>query len=144
MPELDTMEVGEVAVWAVKDFSVQLRKLITDAARRQNCTVADFLHRHFHKYGIDGLEAPPVQPVKSNGQTGAAREAVPVDLQEAEALWRLAEAAARVAETAERMPKNLRSTLTKSIHKAAKDHAPPPKPRPPQLIHQPKPETEEV
>jgi hypothetical protein len=57
----DTQQIGEVAPWMVKDFSVQIRKHITDQARRQGCTVADWLHAYFHKHGLDGVEINPVK-----------------------------------------------------------------------------------
>lgn len=63
------------------------------AARRQDCTVAEWLHGYFQRHGIDGqrfapINLTPVEPMP----------AAPVD-----DLCRLTEAAARLAETADRI-----------------------------------------
>ena len=116
----DTLSLGtEVAPWAIKDFSVMLRQQITQAARRQGCTVGEWLHGYFQRHGIDGQQFAPVNltPVEPT-------PAVAVD-----DLCRLAEAAARLAETADRMPKGLRASLSRGLREATRERLPPPKPR---------------
>ena len=57
----DTLSLGtDVATWAIKDFSVVLRQQITQAARRQGCTVGEWLHGYFQRHGIDGQQFAPV------------------------------------------------------------------------------------
>ena len=58
----DVMPLGsEVGPWQIKDFSVRLRQQITAAARRQGCTVPEWLHRYFQRYGIDGQQFEAVK-----------------------------------------------------------------------------------
>jgi hypothetical protein len=128
---VDTLSLGtEVATWAIKDFSVALRQQITAAARRQDCTVAEWLHGYFQRHGIDGQPFAPVNltPVEPPPR--------PV-----EDLCRLAEAAARVAETADRMPRKLRASLTRGLAEAARVRVPgsrrqPPSPPPRAIAHE--------
>jgi hypothetical protein len=89
---VDTQQVGEVAVWAIKDFSIEIRKHVTDQARRQGCTVADWLHAYFHKHGVDGAE---INPVKITKVEPLSRAAPSVD-----EACRLADSVARLAEAA--------------------------------------------
>jgi hypothetical protein len=56
MSDNDTQAVGGTAVWNIKGFSITLREEIARAARQQDCTIADWLHAHFHKHGVDGVE----------------------------------------------------------------------------------------
>jgi hypothetical protein len=120
----DVLTLGtEVATWAIKDFSVTLRQQITQAARRQGCTVAEWLHGYFQRHGIDGQQFAPVNLTQVERLPAA-----PVD-----DLCRLAEAAARVAETADRMPKGLRASLSRGLREATRERVPPPRPRQPAL-----------
>ena len=58
----DILSLGtEVAPWQIKDFSVALRTQITKAARQQDCTIAEWLHGHFQRHGIDGQQFEPVK-----------------------------------------------------------------------------------
>ena len=98
----DMLSLGtEVAPWQIKDFSVSLRQQITQAARRQGCTLAEWLHGYFQRHGIDGQQFAPVNlalvgpdrvPVgpdrQMNGSTGSPS---------IEDLCRLTEAAAKLA-----------------------------------------------
>jgi hypothetical protein len=120
----DTLSLGsQVAVWAIKDFSVVLRQQITQAARRQGCTVGEWLHGYFQRHGIDGQQFAPVNltPVE------------PMPAASVDDLCKLAEAAARLAETADRMPKGLRGSLSRGLREATRARLPPPKPRQPRL-----------
>jgi hypothetical protein len=86
----DVLHLGtEFAAWQIKDFSVALRKAITEAARRQDATNAEWLHGHFTRYGLDGVEVAraAANPANFTGQTAA-------DLAH---LIGLAEAAAKLA-----------------------------------------------
>ena len=127
---MDALALGtEVATWAIKDFSVTLRQQITQAARRQDCTVAEWLHGYFQRHGIDGQQfAPvnltPVEPVP----------AAPVD-----DLCRLTESAARLAETSDRVPKGLRASLSRGLRETTRERLPPAKPRPPPSAPRPPP-----
>jgi len=58
----DVLSLGdEFDTWAIKSFSAKLRRQITGAARRQGCTVAEWLHGHFQRFGVDGDEFAPVK-----------------------------------------------------------------------------------
>lgn len=120
----DTLSLGtETATWAIKDFSVTLRQEITRAARLSDCTVAEWLHGYFQKHGLDGqLDPVNLNPVKPN--------TAPVD-----DLCRLTEAAARLAETSDRMPRMLRSSLSRALREAANRHAPTTPRQPPRLAY---------
>lgn len=119
----DTLSLGtETATWAIKDFSVTLRQEITRAARLQDCTVAEWLHGYFQKHGIDGQQFDRVNLNQVQPNTA-----------QVDALCRLVEAAARLAETADHMPKMLRSSLSRALREAANRHTPPTDPRQPRL-----------
>ena len=119
--DADTLSLGtDFATWAIKDFSVVLRQQITQAARRQDCTVGEWLHRYFQQHGIEGQQFTAVQIAR-------VEPPAPVD-----DLCRLTEAAARLAETSDRMPTGLRASLSRGLREAAKARTPSSKPR-----HQP-------
>lgn len=101
----------DVANWQIKDFSVALRRQITEAARQGEMTVADWLHNYFTRHGIDG---PPGLPVKFD------RFAVRQD-----DLARLVELAARFAETRERMPRGLAGELSRVLRESVRATLPP-------------------
>jgi hypothetical protein len=111
----DTMTIGtETATWAVKDFSVELRRQITKAAQRQNCTVAEWLHGHFQRFGVDGHEFTPVKITEVERPPTPSASSV-------EDLCRIAEATAKLAETRERMPRAMRglsAALTRQMREA--------------------------
>jgi hypothetical protein len=114
--DAETLALGtETSTWAIKDFSVVLRQQITQAARRHDCTVADWLHGHFQRHGIDGLQ---IDPVKLN-QVEPVSSANGVD-----ELCRLTEAAARLAETRDRMPRSLSGAVSKRLRDALRTGAP--------------------
>ena len=109
----DMLSLGtDVAPWQIKDFSVALRRQqITQAARRQDCTVAEWLHGYFQRYGIDGQQFDPVKfdavaPPVANGAGSI------------EDLCRLTEAAAKLAEFRERMPRGLSGALSRRLRDA--------------------------
>jgi hypothetical protein len=113
---MDTQALGlgtETATWAIKDFSVVLRQQITQAARRQDCTVAEWLAGYFVRHGIEGqqfeaVKMNGVEPVQANGGgVGSIGD-----------LCALAEAAARLAETKDRMPRGLRGKLSSRLQQA--------------------------
>ena len=117
----DTLSLGtDFATWAIKDFSVVLRQQITQGARRQDCTVAEWLHSYFQQHGIDGQQFTVVQIARVQPEAAA-----PVD-----DLCRLTEAAARLAETGDRMPKGLRAQLSRGLREAARARLPQPASRP--------------
>ncbi len=108
--DTDSLSLGtEVATWAIKDFSVMLRQQIILAARRQGCTVADWLHGYFQKHGIDGQQFAPVNldPVELPSPAAAIDN-----------LCRLVDAAAKVAEHSEKMQPTLRRLLSKRLREA--------------------------
>jgi hypothetical protein len=112
----DMLSLGtEVAPWQIKDFSVSLRQQITQAARRQDCTLAEWLHGYFQRHGIDGQQfAPvnlaPVGPDQMNGSNGATGTI--------DDLCRLVEAAAKLAEVRDKMPRNLAGLLSRRLRDA--------------------------
>jgi len=120
----NTLHLGsDTAPWQIKDFSVTLRRAITEAARQQDVTVSEFLHAHFTKFGVDGVVV--------EGQTG---QALPVKPDTSiDDLCRLTEAAAKLAETRDRMPKALAGALSRRLREALRTGAPPRPKAPPML-----------
>ena len=69
----DVLSLGtETATWAIKDFSVSLRQQITQAARRHDCTVAEWVHGHFQRHGVDDQQFDPVKIGRVNPPSFAA------------------------------------------------------------------------
>lgn len=92
----DTLSLGtETAPWMIKEFSVALRQQITQAARRQGCTVADWLHGHFQKHGPDGQQFTPVKLASVNPAAAPAQGRP----DSAQSVSTLVEAACRLAAT---------------------------------------------
>jgi hypothetical protein len=88
----DTLHLGsDTAGWMIKDFSVTLRQAITKAARDQNVTVAEFLHSHFTKFGVDGVVVERQTDQASPGKPSSPADAI-------DDLCRLTEAAATLAQ----------------------------------------------
>jgi hypothetical protein len=120
----NTMALGtETGPWQIKDFSVAMRQQITAAARRQDCTLAEWLHAHFQKHGIDGLqiEAVKLDPALSapaNGR-GDNRDAERIDL--------LVSAAVRLG-TAKGVARNVRRRLNEALEQMVSGAAPPARP----------------
>ena len=85
--------------WNVKDFPVELRMRITDAAARARMSVAEWLTAYFQKHGIDGEDLPaiPKREIPAN------RAAAPDD----SALDRAIDRACRLAQHATSMPKSV-------------------------------------
>jgi hypothetical protein len=82
----DVLHIGtEFAAWQIKEFSVALRKAITEAARRQEATNAEWLHGYFTRYGVDGAEVAPQTRQTLPGQPYAADLAHLIGLAEAAA-----------------------------------------------------------
>jgi len=107
----DAIALGaELGPWQIKDFSVRLRQQITQAARRQDCTLADWLHAHFQKYGIDGLQVDAVKLAPAlpapNGHGGDNRDAERIDL--------LVSAAVRLG-SAKGVARNVRRRLNEAL-----------------------------
>jgi hypothetical protein len=116
----DLLSLGtEVATWAIKDFSVALRQQITRAARLQDCTVAEWLHGHFQRHGVDGQMFDPVQlnPVVPSG--------APERADAPDALSRLIAAACELAAANERLPDYLRSGFNRRLQEQQRALAPP-------------------
>ena len=119
----DVLHIGtEFAAWQIKDFSVALRKAITEAARRQDATNAEWLHGHFTRYGVEGVEVAQTRQTLP-GQTGPAA----ADLAH---LIGLAEAAAKLA-TAPDLA--VVKTARIAVRKALLAVQPQAAPRPPRL-----------
>jgi hypothetical protein len=114
MDDQDPQQIGDLAVWLVKGFSVDMRRQITRAAKGRDCTVAEWLHGHFERYGIDGVAVTPVKLIAANPSPTTPAATTPVA-----DLVMLVEAAARLAEAGDGMPKMLRAALAKSIRVAA-------------------------
>lgn len=110
----DILSLGTaVAPWTIKDFSVALRGHVTKAARQADCTMADWMHGYFQRHGIDGQQFAPVklnhvEPAQGNGSSSASIAD----------LCAIAEAAARVAETRDTMPKGLSAKLSRRLKEA--------------------------
>jgi hypothetical protein len=104
----------KTAPWMIKGFSVALREQITDTARRQGATTADWLHAYFQKHGIDGQQFDPVKI----DRVGPSPQSTVEDL------CRLTEAAAKLAEHREQMPRGLRAALTRRLQEALGAPAP--------------------
>jgi hypothetical protein len=120
----DALELGtEFTTWAIKDFSANLRQQITREARLADCTVAEWLHGYFQKFGIAGRQVHPVkitavEPVAANGSGSI------------EDLCKLTEAAAKLAEYREKMPKALAGALSRRLREAVRQpEASPPRPK---------------
>jgi hypothetical protein len=114
MDGTDTLSLGtETAPWMIKDFSVTLRQAITRAARAQGVTVAEFVHTHFARFGVDGVVVEPRQTSPKQTTPDPAIED----------LCRLAEAAARLAEYREKMPRGLASALARRLRDALRQEA---------------------
>jgi hypothetical protein len=114
----DLLSLGtEVATWAIKDFSVALRQQITRAARQADCTVAEWLHGHFQRHGVDGQMFDPVQ---LNPVVPAAPE--PADA--SDALSRLIGAACELAAADARLPDYLRSGFNRRLQEQQRALAP--------------------
>lgn len=113
MSETDTQQLGDgFATWAIKGFSVRLREEITKAARLQDCTVADWLHAHFQKHGVDGIQVDVVKMTPVAPPPG-------VDVH------RLVASTALLAEHADKVPERLRGSLWRVL----REEVPPPKRR---------------
>jgi len=126
---MDTLHLGtETAPWQIKDFSVALRQAITKAAREQDVTVAEYLHSHFTRYGVDGVVVEPPQTEQTLPRQTSADD-----------LLKLAEAAAKLAEWREKMPDRLASALARRIREAVQPPKPKPSHQPPKLLTGPEP-----
>ena len=128
----DMLSLGtEVANWQIKDFSVALRQQITQAARRQDCTVAEWLHGYFQRHGIDGQQFEPVKLAAvgpdpaMNGSAPAHGAGSSID-----DLCKLTEAAARFAEAKDRLPPKLAGRLATRLREALRTPETAPRPRP--------------
>ena len=113
----DILSLGtEVAPWQIKDFSVALRQQITQAARRQDCTIAEWLHGYFQRHGIDGQQFAPVKlapvgPDPAMNSTSPGPSSI-------DDLCKLADAAAKLAEFRDKMPRGLSGALSKRLRDA--------------------------
>jgi len=118
---MDALNIGhEFAPWQVKDFSVRLRGEITRLARTQDCTVADWLHAHFERYGLGGVQVDQVKitEVKPQGYLGQTEE---------DRLLQLVQAGAKFAECRDQLPKVVAAALAKRIREVAQGQGTPPK-----------------
>jgi hypothetical protein len=107
----ETQQLGtDFATWAIKGFSVKLREAIMKAARQQDWNVAEWLHAHFQKFGVDGLQ---VDVVKID----------PVSPPQDDELHRLVASAALLAQHGEKMPPKLRGALARAL----RERVPPPR-----------------
>src|SRR5215469_4601009 len=115
----DIQQLGDdFATWAIKGFSVKLREEITKAARLQDCTVADWLHAHFQKHGVDGVQVDvvkiaPVAPPQAPASAAPSTE-------------RLVNLTTTFAQHADKVPLRLRGTVWRTIRE---NEVPPPKAR---------------
>lgn len=110
--EPTTLALGsEVAPWQIKDFSVALRQAITQAARQQGVTVAEFLHAHFTRHGLGDVEV-------------LSRQALPQQTGWQDDLYRLVQVVAMLPECRER------KTLANSIARKLREAVPPLLPKP--------------
>lgn len=120
---MDALNIGhEFAPWQVKDFSVRLRGEITRLARTQDCTVADWLHAHFERYGLGGVHVDQVKITEVKPEV--ARFAGPTA---EERLLQLVQAGARFAECRDQLPKVVASALAKRIREVAQGQGAPSK-----------------
>lgn len=56
------VELGpEVGPWNIAKFSTTIREQIVQAARREGCSVADWLHGHFVRFGVAAVKFDPVK-----------------------------------------------------------------------------------
>jgi hypothetical protein len=134
----------DTAPWTVKDFSVSLRQAITRAARDREVTVAEFLHAHFTRFGVDGVVVEARQTGQDlPGKPQQTEQDCPGKPSVVDDLCRLAEAAARLAEHGERMPKTLAAALTRRLTAAVRGSVPATPPRP-QRLAAPSPEAGEA
>ena len=110
----DIQRIGtEAAVWSIKDFSVSLRQEIIRAARQQGCTVAEWLHGHFQRFGVGEARFAPVKLTPLNPGS-------PGDLAGAVAeLATLIDAAARFAEVRDKLPTGVATALGRRLKAAA-------------------------
>ena len=132
----DMLSLGtEVAPWQIKDFSVALRTQITKAARQQDCTIAEWLHGYFQRYGIDGQRFEPVKlsVVGPDPAMNGAGSSI-------DDLCRLTEAAARFGETRDRLPPKLAGRLATRLREALRTPETAPRPGP-RLIAAPEKDT---
>jgi hypothetical protein len=114
MDDTDSLSLGtETAPWMIKGVSVALRQAITRAARVQGITVAEFVHTHFAKFGVDGVV---VEPRQSSPKQTTPDPAI-------EDLCRLANACATLAEFREQMPRGLSNALAKRLRDALRQEA---------------------
>jgi hypothetical protein len=120
---MDALNIGhEFAPWQVKDFSVRLRGEITRLARTQDCTVADWLHAHFERYGLGGVHVDQVKITEVKPDAG--RYVGPT---EEERLLQLVQAGARFAECRDQLPKVVAAALARRIREVAQGQGAPSK-----------------
>jgi len=100
----------EVANWSIKAFSVEMREQINRAARQADCTVAEFLHGHFVRFGIAGQQFDPVK-LDQDYPPPSASSSAPVP---AAAVATLVDAACRLA-AAKGLRRHVRAAAEQAI-----------------------------
>ena len=103
----------EQVAFLIKGFPRTYRDQVVAAARVRGVSVAVWLTAHFDRFGIDGIaldikpaEKPSVPPSPANG-SGSIDD-----------LCKLAEAAARLAEYREKMPRAVSGALSRRLRDA--------------------------
>jgi hypothetical protein len=120
----DIQQLGTAtATWAIKDFSVALRQEITRAARQADCTVAEWLHGHFQRFGVGEASFSPVKldPVKPSPSAPPTAEPAATVTE----LAALLETAVRFEEVKDRLPQRTRAALSRRLKAAVTSGGPP-------------------
>jgi hypothetical protein len=102
----------KLAAWNVKDFPVELRQQITDRAAREQVTVAAWLVAYFTTHGIDGQEIQGNLSLVKRA-SGAPEPAINHD--EISDVCRLVDAACKLAEHRESMPRRLFGAMQRAV-----------------------------
>jgi len=105
-------DTPKLAAWNVKDFPVELRQQITDRAAREQVTVAAWLVAYFTTHGIDGQEIQGNLSLVKRA-SGSADTAITQD--EISDVCRLVDAACKLAEHRESMPRRLFGAMQRAV-----------------------------